>query len=122
MKTLVGRALVLGVNATVLFLAVSLFLAYVSSCLGLPSFFNIQILAFLAGGAPVAWLAEKVSWLDLTWLPNPGDGPVGSAIAKLFYGACVSWPVLLGGVRYALLRHRPPSSNSIKSTSLRGAV
>ena len=104
MKSVAARALIFGVLVTVLFALTTYLLLIAASKLSAPSPLSWLFVAFMAGGAPLAWLVQQIPGASFAWLPNPGDGPVGHSMSILAFCACLSWPVYIGGLRYLFLR------------------
>ena len=122
MKSIASRSLAFGVVVASLFLGLTIAALYIGGWLGQP-YLQWPFFAFLAGGAPLSWLIQQIPGVGLSWLPNPGDGPVGSAMSELFFAGCVTWPLLIGAALYWVLKRRGPApNNSSKPTPLRGAA
>jgi hypothetical protein len=104
MNNIAARALIFGILSTALFATISYLLLVASSKFSSASPIAWFFLAFMAGGAPLAMLLQKIPGISFMWLPNPGDGPVGHSMAVLAFCACLSWPLFFAAIRYVLLR------------------
>ena len=125
MKKIAARAFVFGILSTALFAAISYMLLVANSKLSSGSPLAWFFLAFMAGGAPLAMLLERIPGISFMWLPNPGDGPVGQSMAILAFCACLSWPLFFlvrSGMFSCGAQRGAAPNNSFKPSPLRGLV
>jgi hypothetical protein len=117
-KHLALRALLFGVVATVALFAVCFALLLVLERLHVGPRAAWPLFLFVVPGIPLAEVLSLIPGLSLDWLPNYGDGPVGPAVAKVFFSACVTWPVIFASVRYWVLARRVHAGDSDRPPAL----